>query len=168
MFAALAERRKHERGRTAGRDAHDDVFGRNMPLLQRAPAFIDVVLAFLKRQHEVFDTSGQHALDHLRINAVGVREFDGVEHREASSRTAAQIEHPAAVAQLVFDGADKARQVGQDLFDGQRNLLVLLVDVAEQFRNGFFLQIVVQRRLFGQSHSCKFGISCWFNTFFLP
>ena len=120
-----------------------------MPLLERAPALVDVVLTFLERQHEVLNASGQYALDHLRVDAVGVRQLDGVEHREASSRAAAHIEHSAAVAQLVFDGTDEARQVGQHLFDGQGDFFVLLVDVAEQLRNGFLFQIVVQRRLFG-------------------
>ena len=115
-----------------------------MFFLKGPPSLFDIIFGLFEGQYQILHTAGQDALYHLRVNTVSVRELHLIQDRQTAPRPAAHIEHPSAIAKLMFDSTDQSFQVRQRLFYSERDFLVLLVDVMKYFGHRFLLQMVIQ------------------------
>ena len=126
-----------------------------MLLGEGPPAFVHVVFRLFEVEDEVLHAAGQDSLPNFRIHAVGVGDFEDVQDCKLSARSAAEVEHPASLADGLLDGRDEFLYLGKGGFDRYRNLLVLFIDLAQQLGYAFLLKVVVERGLLRKS-KCHF------------
>ncbi len=77
--------------------------------------------------------AGNQADHLLSRDAVGRRAFAGIQDAEPARGAGADVDQPA-LAERCRDGIDRPGDLGQQLADRQRDLLILLIDDAQHLQ----------------------------------
>src|SRR5438093_322157 len=106
------QRRPHELGRTARRDAEHEVRGRHPRLVHRRHTRVHVVLGAFGALHQRLVSAGDHPHHHVGRRAERRRALTRVEHAEPPRGPGTHVDEPPAPAEGLHDEIEGAGQVG--------------------------------------------------------
>ena len=96
---------------------------------------------------KIFNAARQYALYHFRIDTISVRKFDLIQNRKSATGSATYIEHSSSGTKLILNGGYDLLQFRESLLNRHRHLLVLIIDVFDDFSYAFLFQMIIQRGL---------------------
>ena len=144
----------HVGGRARGGDADDCVKVVHPMFLQLLPAAVHVVLGILHGVAQSGVATGNESDDQCGGHAEGGGNLRSIEYSEAPAGTGPQVEDASALFHAGDDLGDEFLDLGYGLLYGQCHLLVLGVDILQDFPHRFLFEVVVQRGLLGNLDEC--------------